>query len=53
MENSLPSPVDEKRRLNPFVFPAETDFRFWLLVLAVLGTSLFTFEHLYFSVPAN
>jgi Zn-dependent protease with chaperone function len=53
MENSLPSPVDEKRRLNPFAFPAETDFRFWLLVLAVLGASLFTFEHLYFSVPAN
>jgi Zn-dependent protease with chaperone function len=53
MENNLPSPVVKKRRLNPFAFPAETDFRFWLLVLAVLGASLFTFEHLYFSVPAN
>jgi Zn-dependent protease with chaperone function len=27
-------------RLNPFLFPAETDFRFLLLIAAALGTSL-------------
>jgi Zn-dependent protease with chaperone function len=50
--NQVTEPV-KKLRLNPFAFPSATDFRFWLLILAVLGASLFTFERLYFSVPAN
>ncbi|MEM9163962.1 MAG: M48 family metalloprotease [Cyanobacteria bacterium P01_F01_bin.4] len=36
----------QKPRLNPFVFPSETDFRFVLLVLTTIGGSLFCFERL-------
>lgn len=38
---NTPSP---SRRLNPFLFPAETDFRFLLLITAVLGASLFVYR---------
>jgi Zn-dependent protease with chaperone function len=41
MNTSRPS-----QRLNPFLFPAETDFRFLLLVAAVLGASLFLYRSL-------
>lgn len=34
------------RRLNPFLFPSETDFRFLLLIAAVLGASLFVYRSL-------
>lgn len=34
-------------RLNPFVFPSDTDLRFVLLVVSVLGASLFTYTWLY------
>ncbi|HEU5104045.1 MAG TPA: M48 family metalloprotease [Roseiflexaceae bacterium] len=40
-------------RLNPFVFPMETDSRFWLLVIAVAGASILVFSMLYNAVPAN
>lgn len=40
-------------RLNPFVFPSETDFRFVLLIVAVLGASMFIFNWLYWDVPGN
>lgn len=40
-------------RLNPFAFPSDTDFRFVLLVVAVLGASLFLYNAIYFSVSAN
>jgi hypothetical protein len=35
-------------RLNPFIFPSDTDFRFVLLIVAVLGASLFIFNGLYY-----
>ena len=34
-------------RLNPFVFPSDTDLRFVLLVVSVLGSSLFVYNWLY------
>ena len=37
-------------RLNPFAFPSETDFRFILLVVAVVGASLFIYADLYNTV---
>jgi Zn-dependent protease with chaperone function len=40
-------------RLNPFVFPSDTDFRFVLLVVAVLGASLFIYSLIFFSIPVN
>lgn len=40
-------------RLNPFVFPSDTDFRFVLLILVVVGASLFIYSAIYFSIPAN
>jgi hypothetical protein len=38
-------------RLNPFAFPSDTDFRFVLLIVSVLGASLFLYNWLYFSIP--
>jgi len=35
-------------RLNPFVFPSDTDLRFVLLVVSVLGSSLFIYNWLYY-----
>ena len=40
-------------RLNPFIFPSDTDFRFALLILAVLGASIFIFSTLYLTIPVN
>src|SRR5438874_11306081 len=40
-------------RLNPFAFPSDTDFRFVLLIVSVLGASLLIYEALYNSLPAN
>ncbi len=37
-------------RLNPFLFPSDTDFRFVLLIVSVLGSSMFTFNQLYIRV---
>ncbi len=34
-------------RLNPFLFPPDTDFRFLLLIVAVASTSLFIFGAIY------
>lgn len=39
-----PEPVP---RLNPFAFPSNTAFRFLLLIVTVLGTSLFTYNWIY------
>ncbi len=36
-------------RLNPFIFPSDTDFRFVLLIVSVLGASLFIYDWLYYS----
>jgi Zn-dependent protease with chaperone function len=38
-------------RLNPFAFPSDTDFRFVLLVVTVLGASLFMYSGVFFSIP--
>ncbi len=35
------------RRLNPFLFPPDTDFRFLLLIVAVASASLFIFGAIY------
>jgi len=40
-------------RLNPFVLPSDTDFRFVLLIFAILSASIFIYSSLYFFVPAN
>lgn len=45
-----PQPTGRPPRLNPFLFPSDTDFRFVLLIVSVLGSSLFTFNLLYFNV---
>ena len=36
-----------KPRLNPFLFSPDTNFRFVLLIISVLGASLFTYNDLY------
>jgi Zn-dependent protease with chaperone function len=36
--------------LDPFAFPSDTTFRFLLLILSVVGTSLFAFNRLYFGI---
>src|SRR5882672_2527763 len=33
-------------RLNPFAFPSDTDFRFWLLIVSVVSASLSVYESL-------
>ena len=45
------APQPERRpRLNPFVFPSDTTFRFALLVTAVLGASLYVWNWIFFAV---
>ncbi len=38
-------------RLNPFAFPSDTDFRFVLLIVSVLGSSLIFFNGLAYATP--
>lgn len=40
-------------RFNPFLFSPNTNFRFALLVLAIVGSSLFIYETLFFQTFAN
>lgn len=40
-------------RLNPFVFPSNTGSRFALLILTVLGASLFLFNVMAYSFPGH
>jgi Zn-dependent protease with chaperone function len=40
-------------RLNPFAFPSETGFRFVLLIVAVLGSSLLLWGTIYEALPAT
>jgi Zn-dependent protease with chaperone function len=40
-----------RRRLNPFAFPSETDFRFSLLVVSVLGAGLLLFAVVFEALP--
>jgi hypothetical protein len=38
---SGPAPATRRlARLNPFAFPSDTDFAFWLLIAAILGSSI-------------
>jgi Zn-dependent protease with chaperone function len=50
---SLTSSSTSRPRLNPFSFPSDTDFRFVILIVAVLSASLFIYQNLYFAIPAN
>ncbi len=43
--------VARSPRLNPFAFPSDTDFRFVLLIVSVLGSSLFIFQALAVIAP--
>ena len=47
---SSPPSATPQPRLNPFLFPSDTDFRFILLIVSVLGSSLYTFNLAYFGV---
>jgi Zn-dependent protease with chaperone function len=40
-------------RLNPFAFPSDTTFRFVLLVVAVLGSTLYIWDWIFFAVGDN
>ncbi|MDQ3889655.1 MAG: M48 family metalloprotease [Actinomycetota bacterium] len=42
-----------RERLNPFAFPSQTTFRFVLLIFAVLGSSFYMFNGLYFTASAH
>ena len=42
-----------KPRLNPFAFPSDTDFRFVLLIVMVLGSSMFIYNWLYMGMPGS
>ena len=45
------APEPERRpRLNPFAFPSDTTFRFVLLVVAVLGSTLYVWNWIYYAV---
>ena len=47
-------PQPERRpRLNPFAFPSDTTFRFVLLVLAVLGATLYVWQWIYAAVVVD
>src|SRR5947207_11583062 len=43
--------TSHRPRLNPFAFPSDTDFRFVLLIVSVLGSSLFIFQVLAVVAP--
>lgn len=51
--DSRTSSPTSRPRLNPFAFPSDTDFRFVILIVAVLSASLFIYQNLYFALPAN
>ena len=40
-------------RLSPFAFPSDTDFRFVLLIVVVIGASLFIYFATYNEIPSN
>jgi hypothetical protein len=51
--NTSPQTTAHTPRLNPFAFPSDTDFRFVLLIVSVLGASLFIYRAVYFSIPST
>jgi Zn-dependent protease with chaperone function len=42
--NGVRATGEASGRYNPFAFPSDTDFRFWLLIATVLGSSLLMFQ---------
>lgn len=48
---SASSEDDRSPRLNPFAFPSDTDFRFVLLVVSVLGSCLYMYDWLFNVLP--
>ena len=46
-------PTDRLPRLNPFAFPSNTTFLFTLLIFAVLGSSAFIYDSLFFTFHAQ
>ena len=53
MSTEEAAPPRTLARLDPFLYPSDTTFRFVLLVVAVLGASLFIYNALYFNVIAD
>jgi Zn-dependent protease with chaperone function len=45
--------AERQPRLNPFAFPSDTTFRFVLLVLAVLGATLYVWQWIYFAAGVD
>ena len=50
---SLLSESTSAARLNPFVFPSDTTFRFALLVVAVLGANLYVWNWLWHALGSD
>ena len=46
-------PAKRLPRLNPFVFPSNTDFQFVLLILTLIGAIIFIYNELYLSLGNN
>jgi Zn-dependent protease with chaperone function len=53
MNTSASAATGRSPRLNPFAFPSDTTFRFVLLVVAVLGSTLYIWDWIYFAVGDN
>ena len=53
MTEATAAEVGRRPRLNPFAFPSDTTFRFLLLIIAVLGTTLYIWDWIYFAVGDN
>ena len=51
MQNQATNP--NRPPLNPFALPPSTTFRFILLLIAVLGASLYIFGYLYITIPTK
>ncbi len=46
---SAPTATPSTPRFDPFVFPPDTTFRFVLLIISVIGASLFVYNTLQFN----
>ncbi len=47
---AAPHPANPTPRFNPFVFPPDTTFRFVLLIVSIVGASLFIYNTLHFNL---
>lgn len=48
-----PQDAPPRRRLNPFAFPSETDFRFALLIVLIVSVCLSNFYILFLTTPSS